>query len=274
MSFHIKGTKQEGLLNVVNRDEAPLDFISLDILSLSQGGKFSIDTGEEEWVCIVFGGRCSIRGQGITWSDVGERPNVFAGVATGFYLPRQTEAVLEAGPGFSMAIAKAPATEKFEPVLVPPEKVQVKVFGAYNWRREVHTVIGATVKANHLIVGETFNPPGFWSSSPPHRHEKDDPPNEVKMEEVYYFKVDPPQGYGLQRLYTDDRRIDEAYALEDGDTVIIPEGYHPVAAAPGYRLYYLWILAGTTRTLCPRDDPKHAWLKSCEPIIRELERQK
>jgi len=89
-------------------------------------------------------------------------------------------------------------------------------------------------------------------------------PDEVKQEEIYYFRVDPPQGFGFQRIYTSDGSLDEAYVVRDGDTVIIPRGYHPVAAAPGYSLYYLWMIAGTQRIMRPRDDPAHAWVKQSE----------
>ena len=90
------------------------------------------------------------------------------------------------------------------------------------------------------------------------------------MEEVYFFRVKPSQGFGLQRVYTDSRSLDEAYTVENDDTVVLPEGYHPVVAGPGYRLYYLWILAGRQRILRPRDDPDHQWLKDAEPIIEEV----
>jgi 5-deoxy-glucuronate isomerase len=122
----------------------------------------------------------------------------------------------------------------------------------------------------NLIVGETINPPGNWSSSPPHKHDVDDLPMESKLEEVYFYKLKPQQGFGLQRIYSDDGDLDEAYVIRDGDTVAFPRGYHPVVAAPGYQLYYLWVLAGEKRIMCPNDDPDHAWVKDTEPIISEI----
>ena len=116
------------------------------------------------------------------------------------------------------------------------------------------------VAAGRLVLGETINPPGNWSSAPPHKHDADDPPNEAELEEIYFFKVEPRQGFGIQRLYN-KRDFDVAYTLKDGDAVAIPEGYHPVVAGPGYRLYYLWFLAGRGRRLHPRTDPDHAWVE-------------
>jgi 5-deoxy-glucuronate isomerase len=90
--------------------------------------------------------------------------------------------------------------------------------------------------------------------------------NESPYEEVYFFKIKPSQGFGLQRIYTapdDEDPFDLVYVVEDGDTVVIPRGYHPVVAAPGYELYYLWILAGEERRYGAwSDDPRHSWIKN------------
>ncbi|HEU5394485.1 MAG TPA: 5-deoxy-glucuronate isomerase, partial [Candidatus Methylomirabilis sp.] len=116
--------------------------------------------------------------------------------------------------------------------------------------------------AKRLLVGETFNRAGEWSSYPPHKHDRAAYPEESKMEEVYLFKVDPPQGFGLQRFYSPERGVDTAVILRNNSVTRIPWGYHPVAAAPGYRLYYLWMLAGEDRNYALADDPAHAWVKA------------
>ncbi len=111
--------------------------------------------------------------------------------------------------------------------------------------------------ARRLMVGETFSPPGSWSSFPPHKHDGLD--GEPRLEEVYHFRVDPPGGFGIQRLYTSAGE-DVSLTVEDGDAVLIPYGYHPVAVPPGYRLYYLWALAGDERRLALHEDPRHRWI--------------
>ena len=83
-----------------------------------------------------------------------------------------------------------------------------------------------------LMVGETFNPPGHWSSFPPHKHDGRD--GEPTLEEVYYFRVNPPQGFGHQMLYTADGES-VTHTVRDGDVVLLPYGYHPVSSPPGYR---------------------------------------
>jgi 5-deoxy-glucuronate isomerase len=110
-------------------------------------------------------------------------------------------------------------------------------------------------------VGETFNDPGGWSSYPPHKHDVHDPPRQALLQEVYYFRLDPPQGFGIQRLYSPERGLDMTFTVQDGDTVLIPYGYHPVVAGAGYRLYYLWALAGQGRSMYLQEDPDHVWVK-------------
>ncbi|MEK7765746.1 MAG: 5-deoxy-glucuronate isomerase, partial [bacterium] len=134
--------------------------------------------------------------------------------------------------------------------------------GKGNWFREVHDVGVENLEAKSLIFGETFNPPGNWSSAPPHKHDVDNPPEEGKLEELYYYRLRPVQGFGLQRVYTADG-YDQVFVVGDGDVVTLPRGFHPVVAAPGYDLYYFWVLAAfKERKLRARDDPKHKWIKN------------
>jgi 5-deoxy-glucuronate isomerase len=165
-----------------------------------------------------------------------------------------------------VGIAGAAGKPGAKPVYISHDQVVTKQVGKQNWRRTVHTHIADNVDAAHLIVGETVNEPGGWSSSPPHKHDRHRPPSEVPMEEVYFFQVEPAGGFGFMRVYTDpaDRDpFDCAFTVEDGDTVLIPRGYHPVVAFPGYTLNYTWALAGEGRTYGAwSDDPKHAWIKA------------
>jgi 5-deoxy-glucuronate isomerase len=121
-------------------------------------------------------------------------------------------------------------------------------------------MVAEEVPADYLFIGEAIVPPANWASFPPHRHDFDDLPYEVDMEEIYYFRFDRPQGFGIQKIYTDSRSIDETYTVQDHHTVLIPEGYHPVATAPGYSMYYLWVMAGQNRRFLSRPDPDHGWV--------------
>ena len=107
---------------------------------------------------------------------------------------------------------------------------------------------------------EVITPAGNWSSYPPHKHDRDAFPQETLLEETYYHRLDPKQGYGMQRIYTDDRSLDETLSFADRDVVLVPRGYHPVGAAHGYTLYYLNVMAGPKRVWRFHNDPDHEWL--------------
>ena len=164
-----------------------------------------------------------------------------------------------------ITIAAAQGKSGGSPTLVRAADAALNRVGKDNWARTVYAHIANNIDAARLIAGETVNQPGGWSSCPPHKHDRFAPPSEVPMEEIYYFQVEPRQGFGFMRVYTapgDPDGFDHAYAVEDGDTVLIPRGYHPVVTCPGYALNYTWILAGEGRTYGAwSDDPKHAWIK-------------
>jgi 5-deoxy-glucuronate isomerase len=133
-----------------------------------------------------------------------------------------------------------------------------RAVGADTYARVVRTVIGEDFPARRLLAGETLNEAGKWSSYPPHRHEKDSPPHEARLEEIYYYRMEKPNGFGLQRIYTGDGRINETYTVRGGDICVLPRGYHPISAAPSSRLYYFWVLAGKNRKMHVRVDPDFA----------------
>ena len=114
--------------------------------------------------------------------------------------------------------------------------------------------------AAHLLVVEVRTPASHSSSYPPHKHDVEAPPAETQLEETYYHRINPPQGFAFQRVYTDDRSLDEACAVEDHDVVMVPRGYHPVVAPHGYDLYYLNVMAGPKRFWVFRNDPAHEWM--------------
>jgi len=113
---------------------------------------------------------------------------------------------------------------------------------------------------------EVYTPAGSWSSYPPHKHDvhRVDSPGRIlkaDLEETYFYKLERPEGYAIQRVYTTDLRLNEVLVARNNDVVLVPEGYHPVAAAHGYTTYYLNFLAGSAQSLANSDDPEHAWIK-------------
>lgn len=258
LSYKLKYIPKNGLVNLIGKKKSYLEHIQFGILTLNNSS-YSDEISEMEAVLVILSGKCSLATNGNKWDAIGKRKDVFGGKAYAVYIPPNSEYRVDASEEVEIAICKASASIKSEPKLITPSEVKLRVVGRENWQRNVYDIVTDNVNAEKLIVGETINPPGNWSSYPPHKHDENSE-KEVKMEEIYLFKIKPETGFGFQRLYTSDGSLNETYTLENNDLVIIPKGYHPVVAAPGYQLYYLWVLAGKTRILKPNEDPMHNWI--------------
>ena len=257
----LRPEKKNGYQEIVQDGDGGLEYLSFSLVRLQPGESYSDCVSEYESVLVLLEGACQLKDQEHDFGTHSRR-SVFEEMATALFVPPGVHwSVTATGEAECLvAVGMALSDHHGECRLIKPEEVRMVERGKPGFRRTVHDIIDERTPAEMLVVGETFNQAGEWSSYPPHRHDNHNPPDECEMEEIYYFRVDPPQGFGFQRIYTEDRSRDESYAVEDGTVVIIPEGYHPVAAAPGYSLYYLWILAGQDRTLRPRDDPAHSWV--------------
>jgi 5-deoxy-glucuronate isomerase len=249
-----------------------LRFLDFARLNLEKGQKYSGKALGREYVLDIFSGRATVtvetaNGQRKVFSNVGARADVFSGPAVMVYLPPQSSYEITAESEiFDAGIFSAPSTATAPPALLEGAAVVAKQVGRDNWQRTVYSALAENVPAGRLLAGETLNPPGNWSSYPPHKHDRSNPPQEAVLEEVYFFRIRPAQGFALMWTYTapgDPDGFSTAFVVEDGDTVLLPKGYHPVVAAPGYELHYTWVLAGEERRYGAwADDPRHAWLKA------------
>ncbi|MBX6353503.1 MAG: 5-deoxy-glucuronate isomerase [Thermoflavifilum sp.] len=223
------------------------------------------NSGNEEIGLVILTGRVTVHVGNQEFAHLGGRESVFTAPATTVYVPIHTEyTVTVESEVASVAVCRSAASKSYEPFVVQPDDVLVALRGQNNWRREVRDIMTGNVegRVDRLVIGETINYPGEWSGYPPHRHEEDRPPEELSFEEIYYFKVEPKDGFGIQVHYGSKYHEDAGYVIQDGDAFAIPDGFHPVVAAGGYRVYYLWFMAGPSgRTLTPFEDPKHRWVK-------------
>lgn len=249
-----------GLSEIVKPGDAGLKQIRFGMVCLSAGESFFATAKESETALVILSGTGTVRGESFEFPDLGQRKDVFSGKATTVYLPAGNSFQVEASTDLEVAVCQADSERKGEPLVVGPDAVKEVTIGRDNWTRKAHILVGDDVPAHYLFIGEAFVPPGNWASFPPHRHDKDALPDEVEMEEIYFFRFDRPNGFGIQKIYTDDRSIDETITFGENDTTLLPEGYHPVVAAPGYSMYYLWIMAGAARKFISRLDPAHAWV--------------
>ena len=270
MTLHTKSPlKGPGIYPIVERGKQ-LRHLSFGVLEL--GGslrEFSTASGEEELAVDFYSGavRIEVRSSAGDLTMETQPRSSLREAGDMLYVPaganlRVTLLSDAARLSLSGAAGKPGVPARF----ISRDQAVTQQVGRGNWRRTVHTHIADNVDAAHLIVGETVNEPGAWSSCPPHKHDRHNPPAEVPMEEVYFFQLEPRDGFGFMRVYSDpdDEReaFDQAIAVQDGDTVMIPRGYHPVSAFPGYTLNYTWALAGEGRKYGAwSDDPRYAWIK-------------
>jgi 5-deoxy-glucuronate isomerase len=242
-------------------ERARWQYISLEVRRLRAGDRFTAETGENETALVILGGECDVESTAASWKGLGGRKNVFDGLPYALYLPRRTAYAVKAMTALEVALCGAKAERDFPPRLIRPEDVTIEIRGGKNVTRQIFHVVRPDFPAHRLLIVEVFTPSGNWSSYPPHKHDQANSPHEVKLEEIYYYKMSHPDGFAIQRLYTKDGRIDETLTVRDNDLVLIREGYHPVAAGPGYHCYYLNVLAGDVRSMQAADDPTYAWVR-------------
>ncbi len=250
-----------GFTPIVSLGDGNLTLTEFGILSLKRGETYASESGAREVALIVLGGACAVTGDGFSFPSVGARQDVFSGKPHTLYIPCGRRYTVTAITDVELARAASPSDLAADPYLITPEQVKLAHIGKDNYRRDAHLILTDAFPAAHLFIGEAFVPSGNHASYPPHRHDFDNLPVEVDMEEIYFFRFSPQQGYGIQRIYTDDRSIDFTCTVEHNDTTLIPRGYHPVINAPGYIMYYLWIMAGRkNRKFLSVIDPTHHWI--------------
>jgi 5-deoxy-glucuronate isomerase len=253
---------ESGTLLHLTREEAGWDWMSLAVRRLQPGNVFRTSTQKEEASFVLLGGKCVID-WGTGAKQIGRRANVFEGLPYAVYLPAGHHISFTAETACEIAECRAPSEAKLEPRLITPEDVATNLRGGGNASRQIVEIIRPDFPADKLIVIEVYTPGGNWSSYPPHKHDVHNPPAEVDLDEIYYYRIEhPKEGFALQRLYSEDNSREFTVRVQDGDAVLVRSGFHPVVAGPGYNVYYLNFLAGTSRTLAVTEDPNHVWIKS------------
>lgn len=251
----------QGELLSFTAESVGFDYLSFRVHRFETGQCYEAETGDCELGVVVLGGRCSVESSAGRWTNIGSREHVFDGLPFALYLPIRTHFTLTAESTCEMAFCFCRAEEQFPARLISPSEVEVEIRGGGNATRQINHIMTPEFPAQRLLIVEVYTPSGNWSSYPPHKHDVHNPPEEVDLEEVYYYRISRPEGYAIQKVYTRDRRLDLTLTVRDGEVVLIPEGYHPVVAAHGYDVYYLNALAGSARSMAASDDPDYAWVR-------------
>jgi 5-deoxy-glucuronate isomerase len=262
----VQPTPDKALYHHLTAASANWTYLNFEARVLKQDESFSLNTGEFEYCIVLLGGNFKVESDKGAWETGNGRKDVFSGIGHAMYLSRRTQFTLTAqAPDTDIAICWVASDEDHPPRMKRPEEAAIELRGGDNANRQINSLLEPGFDCHKIVCVEVYTPSGNWSSFPAHKHDErkvDENGNllEANLEEIYFYKVDKPQGYAIQQVYTDDRSLDEIVRVKDNEAVLIPRGYHPVAAAHGYNVYYLNFLAGSDQSLANTSDPDHEWI--------------
>ncbi|MEX8519657.1 MAG: 5-deoxy-glucuronate isomerase [Leptothrix sp. (in: b-proteobacteria)] len=248
----------------ITPEKAGWTHVGFKALRLAAGDQEALATGARELCLVVLTGTVDVEVGDATFEALGTRDSVFDATAPdALYVPGGQEVRIRARRDAEIALCSAPYDGGKQTRRLDGASMRRSVRGQGSNTRYVRDVLMADdPTASHLLVTEVITPAGHSSSYPPHKHDREAAPIETLLEETYYHRLNPPQGFAFQRVYTDDRSLDEACVVENHDVVMVPRGYHPCVAPHGYDLYYLNVMAGPGRAWHFKNDPAHEWMLS------------
>lgn len=245
----------------ITPENAGWGYVGFSVYELLPGESLAIPADDKERCLVLLTGYATVKTSAQNFNRIGERQELFAKakpwsvyVTAGDCVDVLAETALE------LAVCEAPGKGTYPSRLIAPEDVQGEQRGHGFNQRYVHNILPDSARADSLLVVEVFTSEGCTSSYPSHKHDVDNPPEETYLEETYYHRLNPEQGFCLQRVYTDDRSLDEAMAVYNKDVVKVPKGYHPVATIAGYDSYYLNVMAGPVRQWRFSWEEAHRWI--------------
>ena len=251
-----------GKVHDITPASAGWTYVGFGLYRLAPGEAAAEATGEREAILVLVEGRAEIAAGGEDFGELGERMDVFERTRPwSVYVPNGSEWRARATTQCTVAVCTAPGEGGHAARVIGPDDIAPETRGTGANTRHIHSIAMEQADvADRLLVTEVYTPSGNWSSYPPHRHDEDDYPNITFLEETYYHRVSPDQGFGVQRVFTEDGSLDETMAVADHDVVLVPRGHHPVGAPYGYELYYLNVMAGPIRKWRFRNHPDHEWV--------------
>ncbi|TDQ59462.1 5-deoxyglucuronate isomerase [Mesocricetibacter intestinalis] len=256
---------ENGEVQKITPQSAGWEYVGFEMYHLKSQQDLTLNTEDTELCLVMVAGKAVVSVDGQSFGEIGNRRTPFEKIPPyALYVPHDREIRVIARTDAEIAICRAPSRGDLGVRLITPEQIGVERRGFGHNKRLVHNILPETEAADALLVVEVFTDEGCTSSYPSHKHDQKNSAQETYLEETYYHRFDPPQGFALQRVYTDDRSLDECMAVYDGDVVQVPKGYHPVATIAGYNNYYLNVMAGPVRKWCFSWEADHAWINSRE----------
>ena len=237
-------------------------YVGFAVYALKTGETAGEATGDREVILVMVDGKARLSTPAVDFGIQGERMSVFEQTKPyAVYVPNGTSWSARAVTDCTIAVCSAPGFGGHAARAIDPDGIPVLERGQGANTRYVHPIAMDDADiADSLLITEVFTPQGNWSSYPPHRHDSDQGEDMTYLEETYYHRINPPQGFGFQRVFTEDGELDESMAVSDGDTVLVPRGHHPCGAPYGYDMYYLNVMAGPRRQWRFKNHPDHDWI--------------
>ena len=259
--------RPSGLVHDITPADAGWSYVGFALHRFAPGDAAGGETGPREVILVLVEGRARITAAGQDWGLLGDRMDVFEATPPhALYLPAGQDWTATATTPCTLAVCSAPAQGNYPPARIGPDGIGRVTRGKGTNTRTIHPIaMEERDIAGSLLVTEVFTPPGHWSSYPPHRHDEDDFPRMTYLEETYYHRLNPAQGYAHQRVFTEDGSLDETMSVTNHDVVLVPRGHHPCGAPHGYGLYYLNVMAGPLRKWRFRNHPDHDWIAPQAP---------
>lgn len=250
------------LIQEVTNKNAPLEYTGLKVLEMEQDNTYEEKLEKWEACVVALTGKITVSDDEQTFENIGTRESVFDKIPTdSVYVSNDKTFSVKAESDAKVLLAYAPSDNQLSTELIKADENSVEDRGKYSNKRHVHNILpDDDSRANSLLVVEVYTESGNWSSYPPHKHDQDNLPHESFLEEIYYHELNPDQGFIFQRVYTEDRDIDETMTAYNQDSVIVPKGYHPVGVPDGYQSYYLNVMAGPVRTWNFHNEKDHEWI--------------
>ena len=252
----------KGLVHNINPTDADWKYVGFKLYRLEAGDVVNESTDDREVILVLVEGKAELKVDDREFGEIGGRMSVFERIPPHcLYVPNGSGWSAKATTTLTLAVCEAPGKNGHEAAIIGPHGIELEQRGKGANTRYIHNIAMENRDvADSLLVTEVFTPQGNWSSYPPHRHDEDDFPNMTYLEETYYHRLNPAQGFGFQRVFTEDGEMDETMAVSDGDVVLVPKGHHPCGVPYGYEMYYLNVMAGPLRKWRFQNHPEHDWI--------------
>jgi len=253
---------KNGKVHDISPVAAGWTYVGFSLFRLKAGETAAERTGDEEVILVLIEGKAAMSGAGQNFGTLGQRMSVFEKTPPHcLYLPNETEWTATAETDCTLAVCRAPGKGGHKAQVIGPNGISLETRGKGTNTRYINNIaMEDRDVADSLLVTEVFTPPGHWSSYPPHRHDEDDYPNITYLEETYYHRLNPEQGFGIQRVFTEDGTLDQTLSMANHDVVLVPKGHHPCSVPYGYEMYYLNVMAGPLRKWRFQNHPDHHWI--------------